>query len=118
MTRRLLLVGGMMAVMTLRGSAGELVEIRLNGHYFAAPATVQMVVTVEPNADNRRLRVEADGDQLYRSTEVSLEGQAEKRLHTVEFKNLPAGVYEVRAQVSSASDVRGTAVQELEVMGR
>jgi hypothetical protein len=55
---------------------------------------------------------------LYRSTEVALDGQAEKRLHTVEFKNLPAGTYEVRAEVFSASDVRGTAVQELEVMGR
>jgi hypothetical protein len=116
--RALLLIGGLLAATAMRGNARELVEIRLNGHYFAAPATVQMVIAVEPNADNRVLRIEADGDQMYRSTELDLEGQAEKRLHTIEFKNLPAGSYEVRAEVLSASSVRGMAVQELEVMGR
>jgi hypothetical protein len=117
--RMLLVVAGMIAVSTLRGAADETVEIRINGRYFAAPATVQMVIAVEPDAANRTLKIEADGDQLYRSTEVSLEGQAEKRLHNIEFKNLPAGSYEVRAEVlSGASSVRGTATQELEVMGR
>ena len=35
----------------------------------------------------------------------------------VEFKNLPAGSYELRAEVLSSSDVRGSAMQELTVMG-
>ena len=118
MTRVLLLVGMLTIAATARGTAGETVEIRINGRYFTAPATVQMVIAVEPNAANRTLRIEADGDQMYRSTEVTLEGDSEKRLHTVEFKNLPAGVYEVRAEVLSATIVRGTATQELEVTGR
>jgi len=116
--RTVLLVGGMVAGMTVTGSAGETVDIRINGHYFTAPATVQLVIAVEPNAANRTLRIEADGDQMYRSTEVTLEGQSEKRLHSVEFKNLPAGTYEVRAEVLSTSDVRGMALQDFQVMGR
>jgi hypothetical protein len=116
--RALLLIAGLIATTTLRGTAGELVEIRLNGHYFAAPATVDLVVAVEPNADNRVLRIEADGDQQYRSTELTLEGQSEKRLHTIEFKNLPAGTYELRAEVLNGKTVRGVAVQDLQVMGR
>jgi len=101
----------------LRGIAGEVVEIRLRGHYFAAPATVQVTVAVEPDQANRTLRVEADGDRLYRSTEVELSGDTDKRLHTVEFKNLPAGAYELRAEVLSTDKVRGMASQELVVSG-
>ena len=118
MTRVLLLVGMLTIAATARGTAGETVEIRINGRYFTAPATVQMVIAVEPNAANRTLRIEADGDQMYRSTEVTLEGDSEKRLHTIEFKNLQAGVYEVRAEVLSGNGVRGMATQELEVTGR
>jgi len=118
MARALLLVGMLTMAATAKGTAGETVEIRINGRYFTAPATVEMVIAVQPNAANRTLRIEADGDQMYRSTEVTLEGEAEKRLHSVEFKNLPAGVYEVRAEVLSGTSVRGTATQELEVTGR
>ena len=44
-------------------------------------------------------------------------GRGAKRLHVVEFKNLPAGAYEVRAEVLSADTVRGTATRELMVLG-
>ena len=107
----------LVAVAALRVYAGEVVEIRLRGHYFSEPATVQITVAVEPDAANRVLRVEADGDRLYRSTELTLEGETDKRLHTVEFKNLPAGAYELRAEVMSTDHVRGMATQELLVSG-
>ena len=99
------------------GSAKDNVEIRLNGRFFSEPATVQLVVAVEPNADNRRLRVEADGDSMFRATENELSGANEQRLHTVEFKNLSAGGYTLRAQVLSNSSVRSQAEQEIMVTG-
>lgn len=105
------------SIATLRAFAGDVVEIRLRGHYFSEPATVQITVAVEPDAANRVLRVEADGDRMYRSTEVTLLGDGDKRLHTVEFKNLPAGAYELRAEVLSSDRVRGMATQELLVAG-
>jgi hypothetical protein len=98
-------------------SAADLVEIRLNGRYYAEPATVQVTIAVQPDQANRTLRVEADSDNLFRSTEVTLNGDDEKRIHVVEFRNLPAGSYEVRAEVLSSTAVRGTAVQDVEVMG-
>jgi hypothetical protein len=97
--------------------AADVVEIRLRGHFFAEPATVEITVAVEPDADNRTLRIEADGDRLFRSTEVKLEGVSDKKLHTVEFKNLPAGSYELRAEVLSRDKVRGMATQALVVAG-
>jgi hypothetical protein len=52
------------AIVTLTGitgSAKDNIEIRLSGRYFSAPATVQMIVALEPDPQNRTLRVEANG---------------------------------------------------------
>lgn len=79
---------------------------------------MDITVLVEPDAANRALRVEADGDQMYRSTEVELQGDTDSRVHVVEFKDLEAGNYVLRAQVFGADKVRGTAVSEMMVTGR
>jgi hypothetical protein len=97
-------------------AAQDVVEIRLRGRYFTDPATLRVTIAVEPNEDNRTLRIEADGDRLFRSSEVVLDGEAGKRLHTIEFKNLPAGHYTIRAAVLSSRDVRG-AVEDFIVVG-
>jgi hypothetical protein len=60
--------------------------------------------------------IEADGDRLFRSTEVALDGANSQRLHTFEFKNLPDGHYSVRAAVFSNRSIRG-ADESLVVVG-
>ncbi len=99
------------------GTAKDVLEIRLRGHYYAEPATVHITVAVEPDPDHRSLLIEADGENYFRSSAVVLDGGNEKRLHTVEFKNLPAGTYTLRAQVRSAVDILATATQDLIVTG-
>ena len=99
------------------GAAKDVVQIRLRGHYFAEPATVQITVAVEPAADHRALVIEADGEKYFRSSILALAGENEKRLHTVEFKSLPAGAYTLRAQVRSVDEVLATATQDLVVTG-
>ena len=81
------------------GDARDVVEMRLFGHYFAEPATVRITVAVEPDAENRMLRVEADGEEMFRASEIELAGADEKRLHSLEFRNLKAGYYTLRAEV-------------------
>jgi hypothetical protein len=115
--RSLALIIPVVALTGSVGSAKDNVEIRLNGRFFSEPATVQLVVAIEPNAENRRLRVEADGDSMFAATEIELAGANEQRLHTVEFKNLSAGGYTLRAQVLSNSSVRSQAEQEIMVAG-
>lgn len=115
--RSLALITPLVALSGSVGSAKDNVEIRLNGRFFSEPATVQLVVAVEPNAENRRLRVEADGDNMFRATEMELSGANEQRLHTIEFRNLSAGGYTLRAQVLSNSSVRSQAEQEIMVTG-
>ena len=105
------------AMTTPPSPAREIVEIRVRGHYFSAPATVPITVAVEPGAQNRMLVVEADSEDYFRSSGVELAGENEKRLHSVEFKSLPAGEYTIRAEVRSKSDVLGSAVGGLVVTG-
>jgi hypothetical protein len=102
---------------TIVGDANGVVEIRLRGRYFAEPATVQITVAVEPDEENRALRIEADSERMFRSSELTLSGADEKRIHVVEFKNLPAGNYTLSAQVFSSDDIRGVATQLLTVSG-
>jgi hypothetical protein len=112
-----LLTAAVIGTGVMRSAGADVVEIRVNGHYFSEPATIEIIVAVRPDKANRTLRIEADGERMFRSTEVTLEGDSEKRLHTVEFKNLAAGTYELRAEVFSDDRVRGTAVQDFEVAG-
>jgi hypothetical protein len=97
------------------GDAREVVQIRLRGHFFAEPATVQITVAIEPDAAHRKLRIAADGESYYRESEVTLEGAKDKRLHSLEFRNLPAGSYMLTAEVLSSEAVLGKATQELVV---
>jgi hypothetical protein len=111
------LITAFVALAGITSSAKDDVEIRISGRYFAAPATVQLIVAVEPDSQNRTLRVEADGDSMYTSTELQLAGDREKRLHTIQFKDLAAGEYTLRAQVLSNSDVRSQTEQHIMVTG-
>lgn len=97
--------------------ASDVVQLMIYGRYFSEPATIRFIVAVQPDADNRMLRIEADSGNMFRASEVALEGAGEKRLHTFTFKNLPAGYYTFRAQVLSAQAVRGTATNEVVVTG-
>ncbi len=118
LTRASVLTAALMIAATCMAAASQPVELRIRGHYFTEPATVQIAVTVEPDAENRVLRVEADSERLFRSTEVLLEGDTDRRFHTIEFRNLPAGRYTLRAEVlSSGSRVRGVATDHLLVTG-
>ena len=102
----------------LHPSAGNdpQVEIRMRGFVYVEPATMPFVVAVRPEADNRMLRVEVDGDLMYRSSDVPLEGDREKRLHNFEFRGLPRGTYMLRAMVLSAHDVLAMTEQKVIVV--
>jgi hypothetical protein len=96
--------------------AQDVVAIRMRGKFFSEPATIRVTIAVEPDERNRSLVIQADGDRLFRSSEVALEGDKGQRIHNVEFKNLPAGYYVIRAEVLSTAEMRGMA-EETFVVG-
>lgn len=106
------------ALIAPAGLAKDVVQMHVPGYYYTEPATLLIRILVEPDERNRVLRLEADGERFFRSTEESLEGASEKRVHVIQLRNLPSGQYTVRAQVLSADSVRGTVAQQLTVMGR
>jgi hypothetical protein len=107
------------AVTNTSGPSGaqQVVDIVLHGKYFSEPATVRFMVAVEPGEKNRTLRVEADSTDMFRASEITLNGADEKRMHAVTFKNLAAGHYMLRAQVLSTSEVIGMAEDDVVVTG-
>lgn len=81
-----------------------------------APATVRVVVTVEPHADNRELVVEADSGSFFTSSTVELDGERAARIQAFTLKELPAGDYSVAARVVQKDGSRQKASAEYMVL--
>jgi hypothetical protein len=114
---RVVLLSILMMVTALPSiTAAKIVEIRLNTRFAMAPASVRVVIVVEPHSANRTLRVELDGDGMYSASDITLEGDGEKRVHELYFKGVPAGRYSILAAVLTAHAVRGSAVESFDVI--
>ena len=103
--RTLLLSGGILLVATLAW-AGTPLKVTLSPRVSTAPARLVVEAFVEPNAENRALRVEADSGNYFRSSEEALDGENAKPTHPVVFADLPAGSYEVTVVLQGTKGVR------------
>jgi hypothetical protein len=97
-------------------TARESVSIRVSPNVSLAPATVRVVVTVEPEATNRQLVLEADSGLFFTSSTVQLDGTNAPRLQSFVFKELPAGNYEIAARVIRNNGNNAKALTEYMVM--
>ena len=79
--------------------ATEKLALRVTPNVSSAPSTVTTNATVEPNAANRILTIEADSGSFYRSSQVQLEGDRAPLVTQVFLKNLPSGEYTVAAEL-------------------
>ena len=83
-----------------------------------APATVRVRVTLTPDARNRVLVIEADSDEFFSSSEISLNGVEAPRIVETRLPSLPAGDYVVKAIViDSSGDAAAFAQQSVRVIG-
>jgi hypothetical protein len=90
------LLGGLVIVMAVPGLANEAVRMRVSPKMTVEPAWLTVQMSVEPNADNRRLHLEIDSETFFRSSEVALEGDKAPRTNVFQYRGLPAGDYELR----------------------
>lgn len=97
--KRALVIVACVLVGSAATSAREAVAIRVSPNVSLAPATIRIVVTVEPDADNRELVLEADSGLFFTSSTVQLDGTKAPRLQSFVLKELPAGSYEIAARV-------------------
>jgi hypothetical protein len=75
------------------GAAGDR---RVAGRRVRA-ANVRIRARIEPNPDNRRITVVADGAAFYRSSEMQLDGEQAPKVIELWFRDVPGGDYEIYA---------------------
>jgi hypothetical protein len=110
------LVVGVLLVTAGSLGAGERLTVQAPT-VMLAPGHLVVETRVEPDPSNKSILVTAESPDLYRSSEVQIEGSTAPRTNMFEFRNLPMGTYEIRAQLLDAKgDQRAVVVRTLEVL--
>ena len=91
-------------------------HVRISPTMAHAPADLYIYVSVARRPDNRLLRVSAESDDFFRSSETQLDGEYSARVTLVRFRELPPGDYEIRAElIVSTGRTVDTAKRSVEV---
>jgi hypothetical protein len=93
------------------------VTLRLTARFVSAPAYVRSLIRVVPNAENRVMRVAIDSDGYFRSSEFQLEGDKAPVSHWIDFKDVPAGHYQLTVEVIGSTGTRVTRHADFQVLG-
>ena len=92
-----------MLTATLPLGAGERITIKVSPAVLFAPANLIVRTMILADADNRAVEIIAESADFYRSSEIQLEGDKAPRTSMFEFRSLPSGRYEVRANLIGMS---------------
>jgi hypothetical protein len=117
----LAVIAALMAVSPLASDLGaaDRVHIRVWPATSMAPTSFTIRVMIERHAANRWIKVTAESDSYFGSSEGQLEGERSSRLRVVQFRDVPAGTYEVRAVVLDQDrDVIAAGLTTAIVIGR
>jgi methionine-rich copper-binding protein CopC len=97
-------------------AASDAVTVTVSPTVASEPARITIVVSVEPDADNRALEVITESEHFFRSSYRQLEGERSARTSVFVYHGLPAGDYEVRVVlVAVDDDPRAAAVARIEI---
>jgi hypothetical protein len=99
---RAVLFGILMLTSALPLGAGQRLTLKVSPAVSFAPANLVVRATIIADADNRAVEIVAESDDFYRSSQVQLEGDRAARTNMFEFRSLPPGTYEVRANLVGA----------------
>jgi hypothetical protein len=91
-------------------------RVRVSPAMAHAPADLYIYVSIARRPDNRLLRVSAESDDFFRSSETQLDGEYSARVTVVKFRELPPGDYQIRAElIVSTGRTVDTAKRSVEV---
>jgi len=117
MTLRACFFGILMVAATLPVGAGERMTMKVSPAVAFAPANLVVRTTVEADTENRAIEIVAESPDFYRSSEMQLEGDKAARTSTFEFRSLPPGTYEVRANlIGTGGQQRAFVRQQINVI--
>jgi hypothetical protein len=90
------------------------VSVQASPTVTAEPGVVRLLIRLDRDEANRALVVEVDSPDLFRSSVISLDGASAPAVHSLHFRSLPAGEYDVTVRVyrddRSASTARSSFV--------
>lgn len=102
---------------TLPLGAGERMTLKVSPAVAFAPANLIVRAMVVADADNRAIEIIAESPDFYRSSMIQLEGEKAARTSQFEFRSLPPGTYEVRANLlGSHGESRALIRQQINVI--
>jgi hypothetical protein len=111
------LFGILMLTVTTPLGAGERLMLKVSPAVSFAPANLVVRATVPLDAGNRAIEIVAESQDFYRSSEIQLEGDKAPRSSQFEFRSLPSGTYEVRANLLGANgELRAKIRQQVNVL--
>jgi hypothetical protein len=96
-------LGGGLLLVALTADATQRIGISVSPRMGFEPTNLVVRVVTERHADNRLVKVVAESDGFAASSERQLDGEDGPRTATFEFRQLPAGVYDVRATLIGAN---------------
>ena len=77
--------------------AAERLQVRVSPTVASGPADILVSVIFPRDADNRWLRVSAESEDFFRSSEVQIDGDASPSVSVFTFRQMPAGEYSLQA---------------------
>ena len=97
-------IGGVIvfALLSATTTAQSALRIHVWPTLTQAPATVRIEVLLEPDEKNRWLEIVVDSGDYYRSSMIELDGAGAVRFHSVQYRSMPAGTYDVHVTVRGA----------------
>ena len=117
MKLRAALLGMFVITSTLPLGAGERITMKVSPAVAFAPANLIVRAMILADADNRAVEVIAESQDFYRSSMIQLEGEKAARTNMFEFRSLPPGTYEVRANLFGTNgEQRATIHQQMKVI--
>jgi len=113
--KKILLAGLVCATIATvpRAEGGGRLSVRVTPAVAMAPARLIVRTMVEPNDDNRLLAISLESATYVRSSEVQLAGREAQKLNVFELRDVPTGLYEVRATLFGT---RGTLADTVQVV--
>jgi hypothetical protein len=116
-TLRLISLAIFLATAVAATNADDCMSMKVSPLQALAPVNLRVRVQVEPNADNRYLTIVADSPTFFRSSQIPLEGDHAPKTITVEYPNVPGGLYEITSVlVNSMGRERATIHQTAHVV--
>src|SRR4029078_13122048 len=95
----IILVGSLGADASMVDDGERPLHVRVSPTMAHAPADLFIYVSVARRPDNRLLRITAESEDFFRSSDTQLDGEYSARVTVVRFRELPPGGYEIKAEL-------------------